>query len=43
MDKLDIDKLKNMQSNLSNLKSKVGKTDVDKLVPIPVIKVDWVL
>ena len=29
-----------MRSNLSNLKSKVDKTDVDKLVPIPVIKVD---
>ena len=33
--KLDIDKLKNVPSNLSNLKSKVDKLDVDKLVPIP--------
>ena len=36
MDKLDIDKLKNVPSNLSNLKSKVDKLNVDKLVPIPV-------
>ena len=36
VDKLDIDKLKNVQTNLSNLKSKVGKLDVDKLVPVPV-------
>ena len=35
VDKLDIDKLKNIQSNLSNLKSKVDKLDVDKLVPAP--------
>ena len=40
LDKLDIDKLKTIQSNLSNLKSKVDKTDVNKSVPIPVIKVD---
>ena len=43
LDKLDIDKFKNIPSNLSNLKSKVDKIDVDKLVPIPVIKVNWVL
>ena len=36
VDKLDIDKLKNIPSNLSNLKSKVDKLDVDKLVPVPV-------
>ena len=30
VDKLDIDKLKNMPSNLSNLKSKVDKLDFDK-------------
>ena len=36
VDKLDIDKLKNIQINLSNLKSKVDKLDVDKLVPVPV-------
>ena len=35
MDKLDIDKLKNVPSNLSNLKSKVDKLDVDKLVHVP--------
>ena len=29
VDKLDIDKLKNVPSNLSNLKSKVDKLDVD--------------
>ena len=34
--KLDIDKLKNVPSNLNNLKSKVYKLDVDKLVPVPV-------
>ena len=33
--KLDI-KLKNLPSNLSNLKSIVDKLDVDKLVPVPV-------
>ena len=36
VDKLDIDKLKNVPSNLSNLKSKVDKLHVDKLVPEPV-------
>ena len=35
VDKLDIDKLKNLPSSLSNLKSKVHKLDVDKLVPVP--------
>ena len=35
-DKLDIDKLKNVPTNLNNLKSKVDKLDVDKLVPVPV-------
>ena len=33
---LDIDKLKNVPTNLSNLKSKEGKLDVNKLVPVPV-------
>ena len=33
VDKLDVDKLKNVASNLSNLKSKVDKLDVDKLGP----------
>ena len=35
-DKLDIDKLKNLQANLNNLKSKVDKLNVDKLVPVPI-------
>ena len=34
VDKLDIDKLKNVPNDLSNLKSKVDKLDVDKLVPV---------
>ena len=36
VDKLDIDKMKNVPTNLRNLKSKVDKLDVDKLVPVPV-------
>ena len=35
VDKLDIDKLKNVPNNLSNLKIKVDKLDVNKLVPGP--------
>ena len=35
VDKLDIDKLKNIPNNLSNLKSKVDRLDVYKLVPAP--------
>ena len=35
IDKLDIDKSKNIPTNLSNLESKVDKLDVDKLVPAP--------
>ena len=34
VDKLDIDKLKNVPTNLSNLKSKLDKLDADKLVPV---------
>ena len=34
LDKLDIDKLKNVPTNFSNLKSKIDKLDVDKLVPV---------
>ena len=34
--KLDIDKLKNVPTNLSNFKSKLDKLHVDKLVPVPV-------
>ena len=33
---MDIDKLKNVPSDLSNLESKVDKLDVDKLVPVSV-------
>ena len=36
VDKLDIDKVKNVSTNLSNLKSKVDKLDVHKLVPAAV-------
>ena len=36
MYKLDIDKLKNIPSNLSNLKNKLDILDVNKLVPVPV-------
>ena len=36
VDKLDIDKLKNVPTNFSNLKSKVDKLDVNKLVPLPI-------
>ena len=35
--KLDIDKLKNIPSNLNNLKSKVDKLDVHILVHVPVV------
>ena len=37
VNKLDIDKLKNLPNNLSSLKSKVRKLDIDKLVPVPLI------
>ena len=36
VDKLDIDKLKNVPSSLSNLKSKVVKLDIGKLETTPV-------
>ena len=36
VDKLAIDKLKNLPFNMSNFKSKVDKLDVDELVPAPV-------
>ena len=36
VDKLDIERFKNVSSNLSNLKSKKDKLDVDKLVSVPV-------
>ena len=36
LDKLDIDKLKNVPTNSSNLKNRIYKLHVDKLVPVPV-------
>ena len=36
VEKLNIDELKNISNNLSNLKNKLDKLDVDKLVPVPV-------
>ena len=36
VDKVDNDKLKNLSSNLSNLKSKTGKLDIGKLETSPV-------
>ena len=36
LDQLDIDKFKNVPTNLSNLKNKVDKLDIDKLVLVPV-------
>ena len=36
IDKLDIDKLKNVSTNLDNFKSKEDRLDVDKLVHVPV-------
>ena len=33
---MDIDKLKNLPNNLSSLKTKVDKLDIDKLIPVPV-------
>ena len=36
VDNIDIDKLKNVPTNLSNLKSKVNKLDVNKLLPVHV-------
>ena len=38
VDKLDIDKLKNVPTNISNLKSKIDKLDVDKLLPVVLSK-----
>ena len=35
-DEFDINKLKDVPTNLSNMKSKVDKLDVDKFVPVPV-------
>ena len=35
VDKLDIDKLENVSTNLTNFKFRVNKLDVDKLVLVP--------
>ena len=48
VDKLDIDKLKNVPTNLSNLKSKVDKLDMDKLVLVQmsnskIVKIKFVI
>ena len=36
VNKLNIDKLANVQTGLNSLKSKIDKLDTDKLVPVPV-------
>ena len=36
VDKVDIDKLENVPTNLINSKSKADRLDVEKLVPVPV-------
>ena len=36
VDKLNINKLKNVPTNLNDSKSKVDKLDINKLVPVPV-------
>ena len=36
MEQLDNDKLRNVPTNLSSLKSKVDKLDIDELVPVAV-------
>ena len=41
VDKLGIDKLKTLPSNLNNLKSKRDKLNVDKLVPVTVDLCKW--
>ena len=43
MDKLDIDKLKDVPSNLKYLKGKVDKLDVDKLVHVDLSKLSGVV
>ena len=35
VDKLDINKLKNVLTSLSNLKTKIYESDLDKVVPVP--------
>ena len=36
VDKLDTDKLKNVRSKLRNLKTKLEKLDIDKLITVPI-------
>ena len=36
VDKLDIDILKTLSTNLNNLKNKVDKLDLDKILPVPI-------
>ena len=36
VDKLDIDKFKNVPTNWSNFRSKIDRLEVDKLVPDPI-------
>ena len=36
VDKLDIDKLENVPTNLGNWKGREDKLDFDKLVPVPI-------
>ena len=45
VDKLDIDKLKTLPTNLSNSKTKIDKLDVDKLIPVLVdlIKLNYLV
>ena len=43
VNKLEMDKLKNVPSNLSNLKSRVAKLDVDKLDPVDLSKLSDVV
>ena len=40
MDKLDIDKMKNVPTNLINLEIKIDKLDVAELAPVPVDSVN---
>ena len=40
VDKLDIDRLKNVPTNLNNLKSKIDKLDMNKLLPVLLIYVN---
>ena len=41
VDKLDINRLKNLPTNLNNLASKADRLEVDKLVPVPVDLTKW--